>query len=191
MSRAQERSTAIRAERVPTFSNPCGLLAITSTSGTGPRTSPCDGEIWVDPAAFLDLGAARLNELTEIVDVRPVRGENVCCALVPHKAKEGSQWWKVCGGTGSHTHQGQNFCGRHQLHYRTQEKTGKVPVFTTDTVACSSHYGLGIFHCLAKDTALASKDTPTYPGAGEGGGGVAGGLHRNQTKKGQGRARRS
>jgi hypothetical protein len=30
-----------------------------------------DGEIWVDPAAFLDLGAASLNELTEIVDVRP------------------------------------------------------------------------------------------------------------------------
>jgi hypothetical protein len=39
MSRAQERSTAIRAERAPTFSNPWGLLAITSTSGTGPRTS--------------------------------------------------------------------------------------------------------------------------------------------------------
>ena len=31
-------STAIRAERVPTFSNPWGLLAITSTSGTGPKT---------------------------------------------------------------------------------------------------------------------------------------------------------
>jgi hypothetical protein len=38
MSRAQERSTAIRAERVPTFSNPWGLLAMTSTSGTGPKT---------------------------------------------------------------------------------------------------------------------------------------------------------
>jgi hypothetical protein len=38
MPRAQERSTAIRAERVPTFSNPCGLLAITPISGTGPRT---------------------------------------------------------------------------------------------------------------------------------------------------------
>jgi hypothetical protein len=35
---AEERSTAIRAERVPTFSNPWGLLAITSTSGTGPKT---------------------------------------------------------------------------------------------------------------------------------------------------------
>jgi hypothetical protein len=60
-------------------------------------SSPDDGEIWVDPAAFLDLGAVCLNELTEIVDVRPVREENVCCALVPHKAKEGSQWWKICG----------------------------------------------------------------------------------------------
>jgi hypothetical protein len=39
MSRAQERSTAIRAERVPTFSNPWGLLAITSTPGTGPKAS--------------------------------------------------------------------------------------------------------------------------------------------------------
>jgi hypothetical protein len=38
MSRAQERSTAIRAEGVPTFSNPWGLLAITSTPGTGPKT---------------------------------------------------------------------------------------------------------------------------------------------------------
>jgi hypothetical protein len=111
---------------------------------------PYDGEIWVDPAAFLDLGAVCLNELTEIVDVRPVREENVCCALVLHKAKEGSQWWKICGGTGSHTHQGQNFCGRHQLYYRTQEKTGKVPIFTTDTVASSSHYSLGIFHCLSE-----------------------------------------
>jgi hypothetical protein len=37
MSRAQERSTAIRAERVPTFSNPWGLLATTPTSGTGPK----------------------------------------------------------------------------------------------------------------------------------------------------------
>jgi hypothetical protein len=109
-----------------------------------------DGEIWVDPAAFLGLGAACLNELAEIVDVRPVREENVCCALVPHKAKEGSQWWKICGGTGSHTHQGQNSCGRHQLYYRAQEKTGKVPIFTTDTAACSSHYGLGIFHCLSE-----------------------------------------
>ena len=35
------------------------------------ESSPYDGEIWVDPAAFLDLGAASLNELTEIVDVRP------------------------------------------------------------------------------------------------------------------------
>jgi hypothetical protein len=42
MSRAQERSTAIRAERVPTFSNPWGLLAITSTPGTGPKILAMD-----------------------------------------------------------------------------------------------------------------------------------------------------
>jgi hypothetical protein len=66
--------------------------------------TPYDGEAWIGPAAFLDLGAVPLNELTEIVDARPVREENVCCALVPHKAKEGSQWWKICGGTDSHTH---------------------------------------------------------------------------------------
>jgi hypothetical protein len=118
--------------------------------------SPYDGGGWIGPAAFLGLGAAPLNELTETVDVlRPVREEIVCCALVPHKAKEGSQWWKICGGTGSHaypvpTSQGQNFCGRHQLYYRTQERTGKVPIFTTDTVACSSHYGSGIFLCLSE-----------------------------------------
>jgi hypothetical protein len=35
MSRAQERSTAIRAERAPAFSGPWGLLAITPTSGAG------------------------------------------------------------------------------------------------------------------------------------------------------------
>jgi hypothetical protein len=90
--------------------------------------TPYDGEVWIGPAAFLGLGAARLNELTEIVDVRPVREENVCGALVPHKAKEGSQWWKICGGTGSHTHQGQNFCGRRTpalLRYRTQPQPGE------------------------------------------------------------------
>jgi hypothetical protein len=68
--------------------------------------TPYDGEAWIHPAAFLSLGAVPLNELTEIVDVRPVREEIVCCALVSHKVKEGSLWWKICGGTGSHTHQG-------------------------------------------------------------------------------------
>jgi hypothetical protein len=41
-ARCQERRNAsppsARAERVPTFSNPWSLLAITSTSGTGPKT---------------------------------------------------------------------------------------------------------------------------------------------------------
>jgi hypothetical protein len=39
--------------------------------------TPYDGEVWIGPAAFLGLGAVRLNELTEIVDVRPVREEHV------------------------------------------------------------------------------------------------------------------
>jgi hypothetical protein len=55
----------------------------------------------------------------------------------------------LCGGTGSHSHQGLNFCGRHQQYPRTQATTGKVPFFTTDTVACSSEYGLGCFKCLS------------------------------------------
>ena len=66
-----------------------------------------------------------------------------------HKPKEGSQWWKICGGTGSHSHQGLNFCGRHQQHPRTQATSGKVPFFTTDTVAYRSNFGLGIFKCLS------------------------------------------
>jgi hypothetical protein len=114
--------------------------------------SPYNGEITgLGPAAFLNIGPVRLNELTEIMDVRPVRDENACCALVQHKAKEGSQWWKICGGTGSHVcpPRANNFCGRHQLYPRTQDKTGKVPIFTTDTAACSSLYGLGVFCCLS------------------------------------------
>jgi hypothetical protein len=63
---------------------------------------------------FLNLGAVPLNELTVVMGVRPVREEMVCCALVQHKPKEGSHWWKICGGTGSHSHQGLSFCERHQ-----------------------------------------------------------------------------
>jgi hypothetical protein len=44
----------------------------------------------------------------------------VCCAVVRHKPKEGSPWWKICGGAGAHTHQGLMFCGRHQMYPRTQ-----------------------------------------------------------------------
>ena len=68
--------------------------------------SPYDGDAWVSPANFLNLGAVPLNELAVVMEVRPVREEKVCCALVQHRAKEGSQWWKICGGpggTGSHT----------------------------------------------------------------------------------------
>jgi hypothetical protein len=68
----------------------------------------------VSPADFLNLGAVPLNELAVVMDVRPVREEKVCCALVQHRPKEGSHWWKICGGAGSHSHQGLNFCGRHQ-----------------------------------------------------------------------------
>jgi hypothetical protein len=103
----------------------------------------------MSPADFLDLGAVPLNELAVVMDVRPVWEEKVCCALVQHRPKEGSHWWKICGGAGSHSHQGLNFCGRHQQYPRTQATSGKVPFFTTDTVACSSQYGLGFFKCLS------------------------------------------
>jgi hypothetical protein len=81
--------------------------------------TPYDGDAMVSPAEFLGLGAVPLNELAVVMDVRPVWEEKVCCALVQHKPKEGSQWWKICGGTGSHSHQGLNFCGRHQQYPRT------------------------------------------------------------------------
>jgi hypothetical protein len=69
--------------------------------------SPYDGDVMVQGAAFLDLGAMTpLNELTVVMDVGPVREKNVCCAMVQHKPKEGSLWWKICGRTGAHTHQG-------------------------------------------------------------------------------------
>jgi hypothetical protein len=69
--------------------------------------TPYDGDAMVSPAEFLSLGAVPLNELTVVMDVRPVREEKVCCALVQrNKPKEGSQWWKICGGAGSHSHQG-------------------------------------------------------------------------------------
>ena len=53
--------------------------------------------------AFLNPGAIPLNELSVVMDVRPVREQKVCCTLVQHKPKEGSLWWKICGGTGAHT----------------------------------------------------------------------------------------
>jgi hypothetical protein len=68
--------------------------------------SPYDGDVMVKAADFLNLGAVPLNEWSVVMDVRPVREKNVCCALVQHKPKEGSLWWKICGGTGAHTHQG-------------------------------------------------------------------------------------
>ena len=96
---------------------------------------PYDGDVQVKAAAFLNMGSTTpLNELTVVMDVSPVLEHNVCCALVPHNAKEGCLWWKVCGGTGAHTHQGLNFCGRHQLYYCTQKGSGKIPNFITSTV---------------------------------------------------------
>jgi hypothetical protein len=104
--------------------------------------SPYDGDVMVSPAAFLNPGPVPLNDLTVVMDVRPVREQHVCCALVPHKAKEGSHWWNICGGTGAHSHQGLTFCERHQMYLRTQATSGKVPIFTTDTVACSASGGI-------------------------------------------------
>jgi hypothetical protein len=60
--------------------------------------SPCGGDAMVSPAVFLNPGPVPLNELAVVMDVRPVREQEVCCALVQHKAKEGSHWWEICGG---------------------------------------------------------------------------------------------
>jgi hypothetical protein len=50
--------------------------------------SPYDGEVMVKAAAFLNLGAmVPLNELSVVMDVSPVREQNVCCAMVQHKPK--------------------------------------------------------------------------------------------------------
>jgi hypothetical protein len=91
--------------------------------------SPYDGDVMVSPAVFLDLGPVPSNELTVVMDVRPVREQKVCCALVQHKAKEGSQWWKICNGAGAHSHQGLTFCGRHQQYHRTQERRRRQAKF--------------------------------------------------------------
>jgi hypothetical protein len=129
--------------------------------------TPYGGDVMVSPAVFLNLGPVPLNELAVVMDVRPVREQKVCCALVQHKANEGTQWWKICGGTGAHSHQGLTFCVRHQQYHRTQATSGKVPIFTTDTVACSSEYGLGFFKCLSDShvvcpAAIAGKTKPQY-----------------------------
>jgi hypothetical protein len=47
--------------------------------------SPYDGDALVSPADFLNPGAVPLNELAVVMDVRPVREEKVCGALVQHK----------------------------------------------------------------------------------------------------------
>jgi hypothetical protein len=67
---------------------------------------PYDGDVMVKAAAFLNPGSVPLNALSVVMDVRPVREQKVCCALVQHKPKEASFWWKICGGTGAHSHQG-------------------------------------------------------------------------------------
>ena len=84
-----------------------------------------DPDLVVDPAVYLGLEGVPLHTLTEIVDVSQVRDMEVCCALVQHNAKEGSQWLKICGGTGSHSHDGKFYCGRHHRFPRTQEGTGR------------------------------------------------------------------
>jgi hypothetical protein len=98
---------------------------------------PCDGDVQVKAAAFLSMGTTTpLNELTVVMGVSPV---------LEHDATEGCLWWKVCGGAGAHNHQGLNFCGRHQSYYRTQRESGKIPNFITNTAACSSEHGLGVY----------------------------------------------
>ena len=100
-----------------------------------------DPDLMVMPAAYLNMESVPLHTLTEILDVSQIRDMEVCCALVPHKAKDGCEWLKICGGTGSHSHDHRFFCSRHRLYPRTQDGTGKMVIFTTDTVACSSRLG--------------------------------------------------
>jgi hypothetical protein len=52
----------------------------------------CGGDVMVKAAAFLNPGYVPLNELSVVMDVRPVREQKLCCALVQHKPKEGSLW---------------------------------------------------------------------------------------------------
>jgi hypothetical protein len=91
--------------------------------------SPYDGDVLVSPADFLSPGAVSLNELAVVMGFRPVREEKVCCAFVQHRPKEGSRWWRICGGTGSHSHQGLNFCGRHQQQWPSGAMPGTAPRF--------------------------------------------------------------
>ena len=108
-----------------------------------------DPTFMVMPSAFLKLDVVQLSNLTEILDVREVRAMEVCCALVKHAPKEGGDWYKICGSSGSHSHHDLWFCGRHSEYPRTQADSGKIITFTTDTVACSSQYGLGCYLCLS------------------------------------------
>jgi hypothetical protein len=80
--------------------------------------SPYDGDVMVKAADFLNRGAVPLNELSVVMDVRPVREQNVCCALVQHKPKEGSLWWKILF-----------LCGRHQLCHRTYAGDDRQSIF--------------------------------------------------------------
>jgi hypothetical protein len=89
----------------------------------------------VKSAAFLNLGSVPLNELSVVMDVRPVREQKVYCALVQHKPKEGSLWWTICGGTGAHSHQGLIFWCRSSLA-RAAEATDFVLWSWLPTAAC-------------------------------------------------------
>jgi len=114
-----------------------------------PELTAYDPTLMVEPSAFLKLAAVTLSSLTEILDVQEVRRMKVCCVLVLHAPKEGGQWYKICGSTGSHNHHDLWFCGRHSEYPRTQPDSGKIITFSSDDVACSSQYGLGCYHCLS------------------------------------------
>jgi hypothetical protein len=100
--------------------------------------SPYDGDVMVKPAVFLNLGPVPLNELSVVMDVRLVREQKVCCALVQHKPKEGSLWWTICGGTGAHSHQGLAFCGAvtSSTMHRTQATTHRQSSSLYDGYCC-------------------------------------------------------
>ena len=50
-----------------------------------------DPDLMVMPAAYLNMESVPLHTLTEILDVSQIRDMEVCCALVPHKAKDGCE----------------------------------------------------------------------------------------------------
>jgi hypothetical protein len=67
--------------------------------------------------------------------------------LVQHKPKEGSLWWKICGGTGAHTHQGLIFFV--DVTSCTIVRRRRQAKFQTLRRILLREYGLGFFKCMS------------------------------------------